>query len=66
MDRTLTHHEVAHVLGINITAIQRWDREGRLKPAGRTVTGRRYYAEEQILAFRHQRPGPLRTRKIVA
>jgi len=66
MDRTLTSPEVAHLLGVNIKTIQRWDREGRLKPAGRTATGRRYYTEEQILAFRHQRPGSPRTRKIVA
>lgn len=66
MERTLTSHEVAHLLGVNIKTIQRWDREGRLKPAGRTATGRRYYSEDQILAFLHQRPGPSRTRKIVA
>ena len=66
MERTLTSHEVAHLLGVNIKTIQRWDREDRLKPAGRTATGRRYYSEDQILAFRHQRLGPPRTRKIVA
>jgi len=54
------------MLGVNIKTVQRWDREGRLKPAGRTATGRRYYTEEQILAFRHQRPAPQRPRKIVA
>ena len=51
---------------MNIKTIQRWDREGRLKPAGRTITGRRYYTEDQILAFRHQRPRPPHARKIVA
>lgn len=56
MERTLTSHEVARLLGVNIKTVQRWDREGRLKPAGRTDTGRRYYTEDQILAFRHQRP----------
>ena len=48
MERTLTSHD-AHLLGVNIKTIQRWDREGRLKPAGRTATGRRYYTEDQIL-----------------
>ena len=66
MERTLTSHEVAHLLGVNIKTIQRWDREGRLKPAGRTATGRRYYTEDQILAFRHQRPRVPYARKIVA
>ncbi len=41
-------------------------REGRLKPAGRTATGRRYYTEDQILAFRHQRPATTGPRKTVA
>lgn len=66
MERTLTSHEVARLLGVNIKTIQRWDREGRLQPAGRTDTGRRYYTEDQILAFRHQPSRPPRVRKIVA
>jgi predicted site-specific integrase-resolvase len=66
MKRTLTSREVAHLLGVNIKTVQRWDREGRLKPAGRTATGRRYYTEDQILAFRHERPAPTGPRKIVA
>jgi predicted site-specific integrase-resolvase len=66
MKRTLTSREVAHLLGVNIKTVQRWDREGRLKPAGRTATGRRYYTEDQILAFRHERPASSIPRKIVA
>ncbi len=61
MGRTLTSHEVAQLLGVNIKTIQRWDREGRLKP-----TGRRYDTEDQILAFRHQRPATTGPRKTVA
>ncbi|MCY0899704.1 MAG: MerR family transcriptional regulator [Firmicutes bacterium] len=45
-------------LGVNIKTVQRWEREGRLKAAGRTATGRRYYTEDQILVFRHQHPAP--------
>ncbi len=48
---------------MNIKTIQRWDREGRLKPGGRTATGRRYYTEDQILAFRQHRPATTRPRK---
>lgn len=66
MERTLTSHDVAKLLGVNIKTIQRWDREGRLKPAGRTATGRRYYTEDQIRAFRHQQSRPPRAQKIVA
>lgn len=58
MDRTFASHEVARLLGVNIKTIQRWDRAGRLKPAGRTDTGRRYYTEDQSLAFRHQQIEP--------
>ena len=56
MKPTLASHEVARLLGVNIKTIQRWDREGRLKAAGHTATGRRNYSEDQILPFRHQRP----------
>ena len=66
MERTLTSHEVAQLLGVNIKTIQRWDREGRLQAAGRTATGRRYYTEDQILGFRHQRPAATGPRKTVA
>lgn len=59
-------HEVARLLGVNIKTIQRGDREGRLKPAGRTVTGRRHYTEDQIRAFRRQRSAPPRAQKTVA
>lgn len=66
MESTLTSHEVARLLGVNIKTIQCWDREGRLKRAGRTATGRRYYTEDQMRAFRHQQPMPPRSQKIVA
>ena len=54
------------MLDVNSKTIQRWDRESRLKPAGRTATGRRYYTEDQILAFRHQPPVTTSPRKTVA
>ncbi len=66
MERTLSSHEVAQLLGVNIKTIQRWDREGRLTPARRTATGRRYYTEDQIRAFRHQPLALPRAQKIVA
>ena len=54
MDKTYTITEVARLLGVKVKTVQRWDREGRLKAAGRTVTDRRYYTEEQIRAFRQE------------
>lgn len=63
MERTLTSHEVAHLLGVNIKTIQRWESEGPPQACG---SNGYYYTEDQILAFRHQRLGPPRARKIVA
>lgn len=65
MEKTYTVTDVARFLGVNVKTVQRWDREGRLKPAGRTVTDRRYYTEEQIMQFRQEtsKHGP---RQIVA
>ncbi len=54
MDKTYTMTEVARLLGVKVKTVQRWDREGRLKAAGRTVTDRRYYTEEQIREFRQE------------
>jgi len=54
MDKTYTITDVARLLGVKVKTVQRWDREGRLKAAGRTVTDRRYYTEEQIRTFRQE------------
>lgn len=35
-------------LGVTVKCMQRWEREGRLIPAGRTATNRRVYTVEQI------------------
>lgn len=39
--------EAAEILGVSVSTLQRWDREGRLK-AYRTVAGRRYYTQKQL------------------
>ena len=41
----------AKLLGVDVKTLQRWDRTGRLKPAGRTGTNRRMYTEAQLAAF---------------
>ncbi len=46
--------QVAKILGVTVKTVQRWDREGRLKPAGRTVTNRRYYTASQVVRFRQE------------
>ncbi len=54
MDKSYPITEVARLLGVKVKTVQRWDREGRLKAAGRTVTDRRFYTEEQIRQFRQE------------
>lgn len=46
----LKHKEMAKRLGVTVLTLQRWDNNGTLK-AYRTPTNRRYYTEEQYLAY---------------
>lgn len=39
--------EFAHLVGVSVKTLQRWDREGRLV-AGRTITNRRVYTDEDL------------------
>lgn len=48
MENTLTSRQVADRLGMTVKTLQRWEREGRLVPASRTITNRRVYTAEQI------------------
>lgn len=56
MKDTMTSREVADFLGVSIKSVQRWEREGRLIPAGRTPTNRRYYKRGEILRFQGRAP----------
>jgi predicted site-specific integrase-resolvase len=49
-------------LGVSVKTLQRWDREGRLK-AKRTISGRRYYSEDDLAVALKlpSRPGTRRT-----
>jgi predicted site-specific integrase-resolvase len=40
--------EYARLAGVAAKAIQRWEREGRLKPEARTPGNRRLYTQEQL------------------
>jgi predicted site-specific integrase-resolvase len=50
MAYTYSIGEAAAKIGRTVKTLQRWDRQGRLKPA-RTSTGRRYYTQGQIDGF---------------
>ena len=40
--------QFAKLAGVSVKTLQRWDREGRLKPATRTPGNRRLYSPEQL------------------
>jgi putative resolvase len=40
--------QFAKLAGVSVKTLQRWDREGRLKPAARTPGNRRLYSPEQL------------------
>jgi putative resolvase len=40
--------EFAKLAGVSVKTLQRWDREGQLKPAARTPGNRRLYTQEQL------------------
>ena len=57
----MTVKQAAKMLGVSVDTLRRWDREGRLPPSGRTLSGWRYYLFTDIqtildnLAFRYQK-----------
>jgi putative resolvase len=51
MEIVLTIAKAAELLGVTVKTLQRWDREGRLKPVSRTQTKRRVYTLAQLRAF---------------
>lgn len=40
--------QFAKLIGCSVKTLQRWDREGILKPETRTKTNRRLYSDNQI------------------
>jgi putative resolvase len=51
MENTIATGKAAALLGVTVKTLQRWEREGRLIPAGRTETNRRRYTEAQLRAY---------------
>ncbi len=66
MENTLDAHKVVQILGVAVKTLQRWEREGRLIPVGRTGSNRRRYTETQLLAHIGRRPAPVATRAIAS
>ena len=44
--------EAAHLLRIHVGTLRRWDKEGKLRPIGRSQGGHRRYARADVLALR--------------
>ena len=51
MEITINATKAAQLLGVTVKTLQRWEREGRLKPAARSDSNRRMYTESQIREF---------------
>jgi putative resolvase len=64
MENTLDARKAAEILGVTVKTLQRWEREGKLIPVGRTGSNRRRYTEAQLLAHTGRRPAPVATRTI--
>lgn len=55
MEDTLTVTATAKRLGVTVKTMQRWKREERLVPAGRTATNRRVYTAGQLSKYQGMR-----------
>lgn len=51
MENTISTGKAAKILGITVKTLQRWEREGRLTPVGRTDSNRRLYTKSQLYDF---------------
>ena len=56
--------QAAAYLGKVVKTLQRWDREGLLKPEGRTATKRRAYSQAQLDAFLGRKRNVVPRRKV--
>ncbi len=64
--RSYSIREFAEAVGISVKTLQRWDREGRLRPASRTPGNRRLYSDEQLRQLLQERARPAIIRVKVA
>ena len=55
MENTIDATKAAELLGVTVKTLQRWEREGKLIPVGRTGSNRRRYTEAQLLGHMGRR-----------
>jgi putative resolvase len=53
---TYKANEFAKLAGVSVKTLQRWDREGKLKPAARTPGNRRLYTQDQLNTLLNRTP----------
>ena len=47
----MTSQEFANKIGVSLSTIYSWENKGLIKPARKTLSGRRFYSEEQVQAY---------------
>ena len=52
--------EFARLAGVSVKTLQRWDRDGKLRPASRAPGNRRLYTQEQLNTLLHRQPAEQR------
>lgn len=57
-------HEFAEKIGVSVKTLQRWDVAGKL-PAKRTVSGHRFYTEDDLLIAQGLKPIEAKRKVIV-
>lgn len=48
----LTIAEAAHLLGVSVSTLRNWDRQGRLKPHRHPINGYRMYSRAEIIRLK--------------
>lgn len=57
-------HEFAEKIGVSVKTLQRWDTNGKL-PAKRTLSGHRFYTEEDLLVAQGLKPTESKRKVVV-
>ncbi len=47
----MTSQEFANKIGVSLSTIYSWENKGLIKPTRKTLSGRRFYSEEQVQAY---------------
>lgn len=48
-----TSQDLAKIVGVHVSTIYNWEKRGIIVPAKKTLTNRRFYSEEQVIACKN-------------